>query len=102
MRVEWTEIALEDLAGIRDHIARDSPYYARQFIEKILTACENLERHPKLGRRVPEIDRDNIRELIYRNYRIIYLATASKVQILTVIHASRELARRATKPWAIV
>ncbi len=99
MRIEWTETALDDLAAIGDFIARDSHYYARQFIGKILTAVERLEDHPEIGRRVPEAGRDDVRELIYRNYRIIYLVTTQKVQVLTVVHGRRDLASKTKQPW---
>ncbi len=56
MRVNWTEPALEDLAGIQAYIAKDSPYYARQFIESIFEAAETLEDFPELGRKVPEAE----------------------------------------------
>jgi plasmid stabilization system protein ParE len=62
MRVKWTEPALEDMAGIQAYIAKDSPYYARQFIERIFEAAETLEDFPELGRKVPEAeDSDNVR-----------------------------------------
>lgn len=102
MKVEWTEVALQDLTDIRDHIAGDSPYYARHFIEKILAASEKLGQHPEIGRRVPEAGRDDIRELIYRSYRIIYLVAADRVNILTVVHGRRDVAGRSAKPWDVI
>ena len=69
MRVKWTEPALEDMAGIQAYIAKDSPYYARQFIERIFEAAETLEDFPELGRKVPEAeDSDKVRELIFQSY----------------------------------
>ena len=56
MRVNWTEPALEDLAGIQVYIAKDSPYYAKQFIESIFEATETLEDFPELGRKVLEAE----------------------------------------------
>jgi len=38
MLIEWTDPALDDLETIRDYIGKDSPYYARQFIERIFDA----------------------------------------------------------------
>ena len=65
MRIEWTDPALDGLEAVRDLIAKDSPYYAKRFIERIFEAVETLSEHPEIGRRVPEADRDDIRELIY-------------------------------------
>jgi plasmid stabilization system protein ParE len=54
MRVSWTEPALEDLVAIQAYIAKDSIFYARQFIEGIFDAAAKLEAFPEIGRRVPE------------------------------------------------
>ena len=101
MRVEWTDPALDALEGMRDYIARDSPYYARRFIERIFDAAAKLKDHPKMGRPVPEADRDEVRELIYQGYRIIYRAQLERVQVLTVLHGSRNLAAKEVKPWDV-
>ncbi len=70
-----------------DYIARDVPYYAELFVDRLIEATDKLEEHPRIGRRVPEADqRDDIRELIVQGYRIIYLVTTEEIQMLTVIH----------------
>lgn len=74
MRINWAEPALEDLEAIQAYIAKDSSFYARQFIERIFDAATKLESFPEIGRRVPEAEeRTDIRELIFQGYRIIYL-----------------------------
>lgn len=101
MVLEWTDPALDDLEALRDHIGKDSPYYARRFIERIFEAAEKLQDHPQIGRSVPEANRDDVRELIFQGYRIIYRTMPHRVQILTVLHGSRDLAARDSKPWDI-
>ena len=54
MRLEWTDPALDALEGIRDYIAKDSPYYARRFTEQVVASVEKLAEFPKIGRPVPE------------------------------------------------
>ena len=102
MKIEWTDPALDDLEIIRDYISKDSPYYARQFIERIFDAAKTLQDHPKIGRPVPEAERNDVRELIFQGYRIIYRTESDRVQIATVIHGSRNLATKEIKPWDIV
>jgi len=102
MTVEWTEPAVADLEGIRDFIARDSEYYAARFVEKALEAVEKLAKFPKIGRSVPEVEEENIRELLLHSYRIIYRVEPRRVLILTVIHGARDISRREPKPWDIV
>ena len=44
---------------------------------------------------MPEINRENIRELIEGNYRIIYkILEENKIDILTIHHSARDLTRR--------
>lgn len=100
MRVDWTEPALEDLEAIQAYIARDSSFYARQFIERIFDAATKLEPFPEIGRRVPEAEeRTDIRELIFQGYRIIYLIQPEQITIIAVIHGNWDLAGMEEKPW---
>ncbi len=102
MSITWSDVAEADLDELYDYIARDVPYYAEQFVDRLIEAVGALKEHPRLGRRVPEADdREDVRELIFQNYRIIYLVESEHVHILTVIHGSRDLAGQAAKPWEI-
>jgi len=87
----WTEPAVDDLQGIFDFISKDSEYYARIFIGKIMETTEKLIEYPEIGRMVPEYNRTDIRELIFQNYRIIYKLEKNRILILTVIHGKRDL-----------
>ncbi len=100
MLIEWTDFAIEDMIAIRDHIAKDSLYYAHNFIECLFEVTNKLEDFPEIGRRVPEAEEHNdIRELIYQGYRIIYLVSVDQIKILAVIHGSRDLQGWKVKPW---
>ena len=102
MALEWSARARTDMRDLRTYIAQDSPYYARRFVEKIFNASEILTEHPQIGRKVPEADREDIRELLFQNYRIIYRIKAEQIYIVTVIHGSRDLAGQEKKPWEVV
>ena len=101
MRIEWTEPALVDLTHIRDHIAEDSPIYAEQFARRIFNATDKLVDFPRIGREVPEANDvpEEVRELIHQGYRIIYWIVVDRIQILAVIHGSRDLAGTPSTPW---
>lgn len=45
------------------------------------------------GRKVPEIDRQDVREVFVRNYRIVYRILESEVHILTVFEGHKLLSR---------
>ena len=101
MKLVWTDPCIEDLRSIRDCIARDSDFYAANFVEQVILSVERLLQFPRLGRVVPEADDQNIRELIYQSYRIIYRIARERIEILTVVHGSRDLTRLPTPPWEV-
>ena len=89
--IRWTIQALDDIEAIANYIARDSAFYAQMFAVKTFDAVRRIEIFPESGRMVPEINRENIREVILGNYRIIYRLKANCTEILTVYHSSRLL-----------
>ncbi|MDO9462911.1 MAG: type II toxin-antitoxin system RelE/ParE family toxin [Deltaproteobacteria bacterium] len=102
MKIEWAKPALLDLESIRDYIRRDSDYYAARFVERIIKAVESLEGFPEMGRSVPEAEKENIRELLFYNYRIMYRVEAERILILTVIHGARKLSQKKPRPWDVI
>lgn len=101
MTLDWTDIAILDLENIKEYISRDSIFYANRFVEKIISAVEPLKKFPRMGRIVPEAEDENIRELIVRNYRIMYRIEIQRVLILTIIHGARDLNLMENSPWEI-
>jgi plasmid stabilization system protein ParE len=65
MVLEWADPTLDELEAIRDYIGKDSPYYAKRFIQRIFDAAEKLQDHSHIGRQVSEANRDDVRELIF-------------------------------------
>lgn len=103
VKVIWSDSAVADLESIVEYIAQDSEHYAAAFAEKILEAVEKLGTFPRIGRVVPEYNREDIRELIFQNYRIIYKVEPERVAIAAIVHASRDLMRwYLAEAWDIV
>jgi len=102
MNLVWTDPSIEDLRSIREYIARDSEYYAAKFVEEIVLSVDKLLQFPRLGRVVPEAHDENIRELFYQNYRIIYRRAGEQIEILTIVHGGRDLTKRKSPPWEII
>ncbi len=88
--VKWSVPARNDLKQIHDYIAKDSEYYARNVIQEIVAKTETLTEHPEIGRIVPEIGDQNIRELIIYSYRLIYESSIADIEILAIIHGIRD------------
>ena len=101
MKIQWTEPAVLDLEDIRDYIARDSEFYASEFVGKIFKAVKKWKGFPQLGRRVSEVDDDSIREIIFHNYRIIYQIREKFILILGIIHDARDLSNMKPSPWEV-
>ena len=90
-KIKWSKDSIEDLKEICKFISLDSPYYAKVLKDRIFEMAEHLKLFPEVGRRVPEADDPMVRELIYKNYRIIYQIKEEYLEIITVIHGSRLL-----------
>ena len=101
MKIVWTAPAVDDLRELHAYIARDSETYASGFVERIIIAAERLVEHPKFGRVVPETNDENIRELLFQKYRIIYRVEVKSIAILAVIHGARDLGELDPAPWEV-
>ncbi len=91
VEIKWTSNALEELDDIANYISKDSPKYAQILIKQIYEMISHLEQFPKFGRQVPEYNNPNLREILYKNYRIIYLIKQNHLEIISIIHGSRLL-----------
>lgn len=91
MRVVWTKHAYAQLDEAMAFIARDRPNTATAWLSRILDAGESLAELTDRGRVVPEVSRDDVRELIISPYRLIYRRDSSAVTITMVLHERREL-----------
>ena len=88
-RVAWSSRAISDVDAIASYISADSPTYASAVVRRIMALAGTLSKFPLSGRRVPEYDDENIREVIAYSYRIIYAVTSDSVLIAAVIHGKR-------------
>lgn len=55
---------------------------------------------PRTGRIVPEFEQPELREVLFRGYRVVYLLDDENVMILRVVHGARDLASLVQRePW---
>lgn len=87
--VVWRPQALRDLEAIEAYYADVAPDFAPLFVAGGFEATARLSDFPHAGRTVPEIGDESIRELVYRQYRIIYMVTEGTAEVLTVYHSAR-------------
>ncbi|MBI4864859.1 MAG: type II toxin-antitoxin system RelE/ParE family toxin [Candidatus Riflebacteria bacterium] len=90
-KLVWTERGRRDLLAIGRFIARDDPSAARAWVEKLRQRAQAASNLPFAGRVVPEFGRDDTREAIVGNYRIVYLVTPNRIEVPTVFEGHQEL-----------
>ena len=92
VKIVWTELSVDDLKEIHDYIAKNSPRFASITADKIFQRTQLIIDNPSLGRIIPEINNEKVRELIIGNYRLIYFIVSEfQVDILRVYHSARSL-----------
>ena len=91
MRVHWTANAVDHLVNIYEYISINSPTYAKQMVDRITRRSAQIGDQPFSGRKVPEYQAEDIRELIEKPYRIIYRIQQDQIDVLAVIHGARLL-----------
>jgi addiction module RelE/StbE family toxin len=87
-KIEWAGVAENDLKGIVEYIAEDSPVNALKILKKIKQKASSLYALPERGRIVPELQEQGImiyRELIIPPWRIIYRISETKIYVLSVL-----------------
>ncbi len=89
LEVKWSPEATEDVEAIAEYIARDSKYYAHAVVTEILSAARNIGEFPQIGRIVPEIGDEHVRERFIYSYRLVYRIESERILIVAVIHGKR-------------
>ena len=81
MRLVWSPLAEQHVEEALAFIAADDAAASRRWLEELLERVEALRRFPDSGRVVPELERDEIRELLVGSYRVIYRHRGDLVEI---------------------
>ena len=91
MSVRWTHAALTHLLAIYEHIARDSPLYARRTVDRLTRRSQQIAMFPRSGRIVLEYGAPDIREVVEPPYRILCRIRRDRIDILAVVHSAQNL-----------
>lgn len=91
MKILISNEAQTDLEEIFEYISYDSVIYANETLEKIYIRIYELNKNPYLGKVVLEIKFTQLRELIYKSYRIVYEVQENSkiICIHFIIHVKR-------------
>jgi plasmid stabilization system protein ParE len=89
--VIWSQSAKADLRAIHDYIAEGSRHYAKKVVQDIREKAEGLRELPKSGKKLPELDDEDVREFSLYSYRIIYEINAQDIFVLAIVHKRKDL-----------
>ena len=93
-KINWANVAENDLIEIIEYISIDSPADALKILQKIKKMASSLYSLPERGRVVPELQDQGIliyREIVIPPWRIIYRISDHDVYVLTVLDARRNV-----------
>jgi toxin ParE1/3/4 len=86
----WSPEAIEDIEAIASYIERDSRWYAKAVVSKLVETAESIPEYPQLGRVVPELGDSSIRERLVHRYRLIYRLEENRAVVAAVIHGRQD------------
>ena len=87
MIVEWTDPAIDEFIEI---LSKHTKSIAEKTAFELSIRVERLSEFPFKGRKVPEFNVDRIREIIYKDYRVIYIL-ADKIYIAHIRSSRQKL-----------
>jgi toxin ParE1/3/4 len=83
--------ALQDLQDIWDFVALDNVNAADQLEDEFFEAFEKLARQPRMGHARPDLTERDVRFWPAASYLIVYRELAEALQIVAVLHGSRDV-----------
>jgi toxin ParE1/3/4 len=89
-QVIWTIKAVEHIEEIGSFIEKDSPFQARRVVQLIIKETRKLKEHIRIGKMIPELQKDEYRELRVFSYRIMYkILSEDRAVVIGVVHGKR-------------
>ena len=89
VKLFYTKPASIDLQNIFLYISKDSLLNAKRFVRLLKNHVKSLKDFPKKGRQIAPDKNPTLRQVLYKNYKIIYTFEAEKVIIHVITHQSR-------------
>lgn len=76
-----------------------APLQASDLLERLRASTNPLTQFPRMGRMIPAVEHDWLRELIVGKYRVIYELRGDVISIATVLHSAQEISERLHQLW---
>jgi len=83
VKIRLTDSAVDDLRELQFYYDEQLvPQVGKRLVTEILDRVETLTSNPDIGRIVPEFNVDNIRELIHKPFRVVYLRESKSIYVI--------------------
>ena len=89
VKLIYTRPASVDLHNIFLYISQDSAVNAKRFVRLLKNHVKSLKDFPEKGRPIAPERFPTLRQVFYKNYKIIYTFETDKVTIHVITHQSR-------------
>jgi len=93
VKVQWAPRVTEHVDEAMAYMGRVGADIAQAWLVRLFERVAALEQFPDAGRRVPELDRDDLREIIVGPYRVVYRRRPDIVEVVGVHHHARDFLR---------
>ncbi len=90
MELKWTKFALDNLHSYQN-TSKKGPINLRKYYQSFQNCINGLTVNPKLGKVYSNIDEYIIRQLIFKEHRILYLIDEDTIILLALVHTSYPL-----------
>lgn len=91
VKLQYSFEAREDFKNIYAYIAVDSVFHAKRFISALKEKIKILKDYPEIGSLVYPEKFKNLRQLLFKSYRVVYFFSGNVISIVTIHHQSRLL-----------
>jgi len=87
MKIDYTDVAINDLVRLRAFIAEHNPSAANKIAKQLLVGIQRLSQQPRLGHPVREApEPEKIRDIVLGRYVVRYTLLSQAVLVLRVWH----------------
>jgi toxin ParE1/3/4 len=87
----WTAPALENLDDIAEYIALHNLTAAKKLVKTVFQQVDRLVDFPESGRKPPELETFNYREVLVNPCRIFYRIDNDRVYVVHVMRQEQQL-----------
>jgi plasmid stabilization system protein ParE len=89
MKIRFEESFINSLALKLQYIAKDNPKAAKKFKNELISSCKDVLHMPYKHRKSIYHNDENVRDLIFRGYVIIYIIEDELVSFFALIHQEK-------------